>query len=434
MTSLRFLVSLYLLACSFYLFGETVLHYECGISYPEGFTAGIGLEDKDFDTSFTFQYSQDVLDFSQFAFRSDYISLGSVAYSGILSNLKGNGLSFYDSDDPNRSIIDPDGNPKTNLGLIFSTPYAPLGLSAFRRIDYSGVLFWFEPPILSRGTLLLSQSFSTDEDKVVDDSWYLDERAILSAVQMHSLASLMLGDEYLFGGGTLILNWSREDRGGFSFLLLGGFFFSFIACQSELLWSSPSYVDIDLDSADFPLIWKTRFSFSDLPFLMESVFYFQFGKDSLPWYNRVFIFENGNRIEYPIGRHFIEGDFDWALIRSDIGEWHRQVTLDLCYRSEVVPFYWEYGIRGNYGDGIFRYLLSLSAGVDRKPFEGEASLSLEIEKKLLLSGGVSFVYTTDNYALSGEIELLDLGIYNAGDVQFKPSFSLELKVNQHISP
>lgn len=433
MTSQRYLVSLIFLAHSLCLCSETLLQYKTGVSYPDGFTAGLGLEERDFDTSITFRYSQNDLDLSQFAFRSEYISLGSVMFSGISSGLRGYGLRFFDSSETNRSIIDPDGNPETNLGVIFSAPKAPVQLSVFRRIDYTGGLLCFEPAILSRGSLFLGQTFRTVEEKEIDASWYLDEPMLFSNVQFHSLASLILGVESLYGGGTIILNWSREDRGGFSLLLLGGISLPFMECQSELLWASPSYVDFELDTADFPFIWKTHVSFPDFPFLLESYFHLRFGKDSLPWDDQEFSFKNQNRIDYSSGRHRIEGEFDWALVRTEKGEWDPQLTLNLKYRRVVFPFYWESGAKGGLSDNLFRYILSLSAGVDSKPFDAEASLSLEIDEKILLNSGFSILYATEKYALTGKVELKDIGIYNSEEVEFKPSISLELKVKQLIS-
>lgn len=434
MISKRVLLAFYVSAFSFSLFGEASLQYYYGVHYPDGIIGSVKIDSDDFSSYLSLNYFDYQIAVDGFCFKSDPLQLGPIAFEGILSELNGDRQTFFSTEEMNRLIINREGNPRSNLGVVFTPPQTGMGLSFFRRDDFSGGLFWYEPDFLSFGSLVLAQSLTTVEGQSSDDTWYLDEPELYSSLLFHSLFSLVLGNEDLYGGGRIILNRALRDSGGFSLLLRAGGSLSSARFQSEFSWTSPYYFSADLDHSDYPLIWKNRIVLDEHPIVLDCRFFIQSEKTGLPWEYRGIVLEN--EISLLLKNHAwdLEGEFLWELAQAGFGQWEPRIKTNVKYKRRVSFWFWDACVMGEYDAGIFNYVFSLSGGVIRNPVESDVSIVVEIDKRILLDAGAMFKYDADPIILSAEILLEDIGLYNFSEIIFKPSFALTMTINHKIAP
>jgi hypothetical protein len=188
---------------------------------------------------------EEELEVQTFYFFSEFLSFGPLGYSGMSSGLVNSSIDLFRFDREEGMIPDRQGNPENNMGVVFNFPGHHSGLAYNRRESSSSALIWFTPDYLTAGELVLAQSFSFDEEDEEDDSWYLDEPPHYSSFDAHTLVSLILGDEDLYGGSRLIVNSAPSDRGGLSLLLMAGGSGDRFAGQTDLLWITPYFVTVE---------------------------------------------------------------------------------------------------------------------------------------------------------------------------------------------
>lgn len=371
-------------------------------------------------------FCKDDFKLKSFYFSSETISIGSLSYSGLSAGLESFATSPFSFTQDEGMVLDRLGNPETNMGVFFRFPESRSGMACYRRDTYSSVNLWFVPDFLMAGQLVLNQSFSFNEEKGIEDSWYLQEAPLYSSFIGHSLASLVLGDGSLYGGSRLIVNTSPSDRGGVSLLLLVGGSGEEFEGQADLLWITPYFVSAGFEKSMDSIIISAQGVWKEFPIDLESHLNFRLGRETLPWENREMEFNHKLRAKKEWLFRFLDTELSWGLLLDRSDDLLPEVSLQMEYGRDFKKISWSGILLGEYKEEIFHYRLTTKGSIESNPFESSLTLSLDIDESVYLKGAARFSRVEDKWNLSVEAGFENLGIYNKDSTDWEPYFSVEL--------
>ena len=425
---------MYFLIFSFRLYSQDHLAYNYGVSYPGGIYSGINFSRDDFSSLFQFNYRNETFQLDQFYFKSDYLSLGPVSFSGLLKDMSTDDIHPFSVDEIPAMEINSSGNPGSNMGLIFEMTKIDAGLSVIRQEDLARLLIWKNIFLSGDGMINLSQSLSVDEENDDDvGSWYTDEPILNSLLQLNSMLTIVIGRDELFGGGQLQINTSTSDPPGYSILLLGGIVKGGIFFQNDLRYSSPGFVTSDLYPYKYPLLLIGGINFLELSFEWDNNYYFYVERENLPWDNSLWELAIESIFEYETGLWTFNGEIDLSFYSSESEKILLALNLACSAKRDVGRFYWQMQGEAGY-DIYFLYSLSLKAGYETSLLTIDLSSSVDIERSITADISLNGVLSFKRSKIRAEFTLEDLGFYNSDDISLKPYFFIGLQLESLINP
>jgi len=426
---MKTLLLFFCLISGFALYGQSSLSFDYGVSYGEGILSGLGFQSTGINTYFKFDYLEKSIGINKFFFLSDYISLGSISYSGFLRDLNGENFHYFSFDYSPEAEIYREGNPRNNFGVIFELPEIHWGCSFFRDDKISRVLLWKNFEIPGDGCINLSQTLTFAESLREIESWYVSEPALRSTVQYNSLLSVIFGNEDLFGGGQLHINTSPADPSGFSIFMIAGTGYGSLYFQNELRITSPEFVTSDLEPAEYPILFKGKVNFLQIPLTLNNSFYFFLKRERFPWENRLWKIKMNSELEYENNHRFFKGALEIAFFNSESELFLAEVNLLGSVKNQVGPLFWQ--IEGEAGyNSIFLYSLSLTGGY-QSPF-----INIDFTSSLVIGRSISIDLSLKGRTILGRADLRtdfsleDIGLYNSEKIKIKPYFFIGLEFEQ----
>lgn len=386
-----------------------------------GIFSGLVYENSSFSTELELNEDDGELSLSAFSFRSDYLTLGPVALAGPAAAMKESRDSLIDFAPGGGALLYGEGNPQSNLGVLFTLSSGRSGIGGWRLDDQSRVMFWSGPSLFDSADLFAAQSLTFLESPSTDDSWYLDAVPLRSSFFSNSLLSLILREGRFYGGGLIQVSLARADRGGYSFTAAGGFLSDPLELRGECSWYSDGFVFADCRMSDYPIEGRISLNFPSLPFGLAGDFSFGTGGALSDF--------NGE----------ISGELQRASWKMTAG-----AALNLSRQAErpVVPgfeltgaFLWyrrffTFAAEGkaSLDDEIYSYMLGMSGEISRGFFTCRMETGVEIDRMIAMTGSVYFSFERDNLTFSADLSVEDLGLYNYGKTLPEPALSLLLKI------
>ncbi|MBI9099669.1 MAG: hypothetical protein JEY91_14415 [Spirochaetaceae bacterium] len=420
----------FFLLLSFSLSGQCVLDYQYGVSYPRGIFTGLSFNCEYFLSSAEINYSKDTFSLNRAFLTSDYLSLGSVTFSGLLRDMRYENSHFYSAEDDSRAVIDKEGNPLLNHGGIVEVKKLHLGISAFTKEDYSQLLVWKNTDLLDFCSfhIVQSLSFPKFENETDFDTWYIWEPPLYSPFQWNSSLTLLLGSDRLFGGGQFQSNASPDDPAGFSALFLGGISFPHLFVQNEIRLNSSRFVTSDLRFNRYPLLLKGKINYTGPIFEICNNYTFSYEKKPFPWHNRLWQFMWESELSFQDEKWEIDGGVLFSLFNDKADPLFIRVSLEGVIKRLYTFFYWQIEGLGEY-DSLFHYVYSVEGGYESSSWNIALSSSLEIDKRIRTHLFLKASFSFNKKCISMDFSLEDIGLYNSESVKMKPSLfiGLELK-------
>jgi len=413
--------------------GETAeLDFSTSLSYPDGLAYRLGWKSHDFQGAATILTCGEELSVPEFYFLSDRISLGSTTFSGFSAGLFRKESSFYDPTKEEGAVVNREGKPEKGLGVLFVTPSGVGGFSFIQKDTGRSAYLWFVPDGFETGHFVAGQALTFARAGVEEDSWYRDERALLSTCYLHSLAALFLGTESAYAAGRIIVNASPWDSTGVSLLLTGGGGCSALEGRFEILWFSPSFFTADLKHGEDTLVLRGEGEYEGPLFDMENLFLFRLGKSPLRGLSREIELENEFQIGAFRGGVLWEASMDLSIIREKEGIWLPAIGFEGGVGQKKKPFSWKGFALAGYDKGIFQYGIKLDGGVETGHIKASLDISLKIDESITLDGGTAISYCGENWSLTAKAAFEKLGIYNSAPSEWEPEFSLRYRMSGNI--
>ena len=418
----------FILLSVFSLYPQSKLEYDFGISYPLGISSGIKFENQYVKSLIGAAYLNDQLLANKFFFQSDYFSLGSVMFNGLLRDLNSENFHFFSFDNINKASLNKDGNPNTNLGMIFNVPSFEMGIGAYRKEKYSQIVFWKNIDRLPEYLMNYSQSISFNDNTEENETWYVDDSYLQSFFLWNHSFSMIWGAEDLFAGGQVQLSSSLKDQPGFSTLLLMGMTLSKFNFQNELRINCPYFRTSDLDRSNYPFVLKGVVEYSDSKFSLKKIYKFYCERNILPWNNRLWELDLTSECVLERPQWKINGLVDFSIFSTLSDSFDYSLSLTGSFKRLYSSFYWEAKGQFKYYD-IYEYLLWAEIGIEMTNWNLSLNSSLEIDRSVTMDFRLEGKIYYETFKIKADFSLNDFGIYNSYNIEIKPSFFLGIEMN-----
>ncbi|MBB6480811.1 hypothetical protein [Spirochaeta isovalerica] len=403
------------------------------LTYPDGILMGVSLINESLQSSISFQNDNEETSLSQFYFISDRIRIGTVDFSGFSKGLKSGHASFYERNEVEGAVIDRQGKPSSQIGVIFS-PRSRKGGFAFSHEElYNSAFLWIVPGEFESASLVLSQSLSLKYENKEEESWYSDEIPFHSSMVSHSLVGLDLGDDSAHAGCRLIVNTSSGDRTGVSLLLSFGGERGLFSGGGEILWFSPFFVSSDFVHSDEAFILRGKGKMEYHRLRLETIFHFRIGRDFLPWQWREIDFNQEIRLEKKWNGHRFYSVLEWSIFRNHEGDREPAYSLEALWEEQFAALSLSGSLLAAYEEGIYQYRIKAGGEISSGDIRASVNLGVGIDEEVTLQGGVKLSCSRDNWVLTGKASFEDLGLYNRQVSDWKPAFSIEFKIKADFS-
>jgi len=407
------------------------LDFSTSLSYPEGLGYRFGWDFDDFQGALSLHSCGEELSVPEFYFLSDQISIGSISYSGFSAALCRKDYSFYDPAKVEGPVVNREGKPAKGLGVILVPPSGKGGFSFFQKDSGRSAFLWYVPDGFEAGHLVAGQSITFARAKE-EDSWYREDKPLLSSCHLHSLGALFLGTERVYSAGRIIVNASPLDSTGVSLLLTGGGELSSLKGRFEVLWFSPTFFTTDLKYSDDTLVFRGEGEYDGSFLDMENLILFRLGKEVPLGLSSEIELGNEFYIKRSRGGSFWDASLDLAIGRCKEGTWMPSVSIEGGGGQNQSPFFWKGSALAGYDKGIFKYGIKLGGGVETGKVKASLDISLKIDESITLDSGAGFTYSEESWNFSAKATFEELGIYNSAPSEWKPEFYLQYRMTREI--
>lgn len=417
---MKSLLLFFCLQIIFSLYAEDQFSFFYGVSSSSGINSGFRQSNQIFSSLLDINFLNETLFIERGYFKSEYISLGPVTFSGIHKKHQNLLTSLFTYNDTPEISIYEQGNPLSNCGVIFTIPRLNSGISGFSKNEDSQIYFW-KNFNYRENEISLVQSFTFPHKPVPDDSWYFDEYKIQSTINGNSSLSFISGNENLWGGGILSLAFSPEDQPGVSLHGMSGFSYSKMLFQTELILNSEYYRPADLTLNQYPLICKGEISAEWDVFKLSSYILFLWGRE--PYLGEFRDWSILSESEFNINNNIwdFKGSLNFSFYNEKTMDLFLKYTIKAAVERSLKYFTFVLEGQAEY-DKIFTYFVSFHGEYENPLFALKYIPEIVIDRKIIMNNLLSVKIKMKQFKFSFSFSLKDIPLYNSDTVDMKAEF------------
>ncbi len=408
------------------------IEFNYGISYPKGSDIGFDINGDNYNSSLLLNVKNGEYLLGKGYFRSDFLSLGSISFNGLLNNHQKENLSFLSLDEQSESIIHTSEDPPDRKGVIFGGYGLLWGLTGFREKELSEILFWSTFPLDKTSFLSISQSCSFLEQTDPVSSWYLDEYSFNSRINLNTGVTYFWKNDSYTIGGSIFLSVSPNDSPGSSFHIYCGISPGNFFIQNEIMVNTKHFRAADMELNKYPFVYKGKLSYELNNITFDSSLIALFEKEPLLLQSRLWSIKSISAFGYDNSLWKLNSKITLLVENDTSGTHFFSYNIDFSAKRLFSSFFVEAGGKAGY-DTIFKYSAWFEGGYNSSLLEFSLSTKLKIERDIDFDGIFKGKIKMEHFNILLSLAVENIPFYNCRPDSLEFSFFTGIEIIHQLT-